>query len=130
VEDVIPYAGVSTAVLYFTKGEQTKKVWFYNLEADGFSLDDKRTKLETNDIPDILARFSKRKEESNEDRKKKHFFVPIEKIKEKEYNLSFSTYKEDEEEQIEYEKPDKLIDKIKVLEKDILMGIDELKKQL
>lgn len=121
-----PYAGVSTAILFFTKGEPTKKVWFYNMEADGFSLDDKRTKIEVNDIPDILERFEKRKEEKNEDRTKKHFFVPVEEITEKEYNLSFSTYKEDEEEKIEYRDPKIVRDELVDLEKEILKGLNNL----
>ena len=123
-----PYAGVSTAVLFFTKGEPTKKVWFYDMQSDGFSLDDKRTKINTNDIPDILNKFSKRKEEQNENRKKKHFYVPIEEIKEREYNLSFSTYKEDEEEQIEYRDPKIVKKELINLEKEILEGLNDLKE--
>jgi len=123
-----PYAGVSTAILFFTKGEPTKKVWFYNMEADGFSLDDKRTKIEINDIPDILERFKRRKEEENEERTKKHFFVPIEEIVEKEYNLSFSTYREDEEEKIEYRDPRIVRNELIDLEKEILKGLENLEK--
>jgi len=121
-----PYAGVSTAVLFFTKGEPTKNVWFYDMQADGFSLDDKRTKVETNDIPDILERFEKRKDEANKDRKKKYFLVPIEEIKDKEYNLSFSTYREDEEEKIEYRDPEVVKKELISLEKDILEGLNKL----
>jgi len=122
-----PYAGVSTAVLFFTKGEPTKKVWFYDMQADGFSLDDKRVhQPEKNDIPDILERFEKRKSESNENRKKKHFLVPIEEIKEKEYNLSFSTYREDEEEKIEY-RDSKIVKKELVsLEKEMLEDLKNI----
>jgi type I restriction enzyme M protein len=123
-----PYAGVSTAILFFTKGEPTKKVWFYNMEADGFSLDDKRTKIETNDIPDILERFKRRKEEENEERTKKHFFVPVEEIVEKEYNLSFSTYREDEEEKIEYRDPKIVRNELIDLEKEILKGLENLEE--
>ncbi len=124
-----PYAGVSTAVLFFTRGEPTKKVWFYDMEADGFSLDDKRTETpEKNDIPDILERFEKRKDEDNEDRKAKHFFVPVEEIKENDYDLSISKYKEIEYEEVVYEKPEIIMGKIEKLEKEIVEGIGELRK--
>jgi type I restriction enzyme M protein len=123
-----PYAGVSTAVLYFTKGESTKKVWFYDMESDGFSLDDKRTpQPEKNDIPDILERFEKRKKEDNTDRKKKHFFVPIEEIKNNDWDLSISKYKEIEYKEVKYEKPSKILKNIKKLENDILKIIKDLK---
>jgi len=127
-----PYAGVSTAVLVFTKGESTKKVWFYQMENDGFSLDDKRTKMEDGkgDIPNIIKSFEKRKEESNKDRKKKYFIVSIEEIKEKDYNLSISTYKDYDYEEKKYEKPEKYLDNIDTEEKGIIEGIKELRKKL
>lgn len=72
-----PYAGVSTAVLIFTKGGSTEKVWFYDMQTDGFSLDDKRTPLDRKgDIPDIVERFRKRREENPTDRKGKCSYVP------------------------------------------------------
>src|SRR3989338_3898021 len=92
-----PYAGVSTAVLFFTKGEPTEKVWFYDMEADGFSLDDKRNEIDKNDIPDILERFEKRLKENNEDRFKKNFFVPIKEIKENDWDLSINKYRKEKE---------------------------------
>lgn len=122
-----PYAGVSTAVLFFTKGEPTKKVWFYDMQNDGFSLDDKRTKIEGSNLPDIIERFKKRKEESNEDRKKKHFFVPIEEIKENDYDLSISKYKEIEYEEKVYEKPEIIKKKTLKIEEEIVKGLKELK---
>jgi type I restriction enzyme M protein len=127
-----PYAGVSTAILVFTKGESTKKVWFYQMENDGFSLDDKRTKIGDGkgDIPNIIESFEKRKEQPNEDRKKKHFFVSIEELKEKDYNLSISTYKDYNYEEKEYEKPEKYLDKVESEEKGIIEGIKELRKML
>src|SRR3989338_6733554 len=101
-----PYAGVSTAVLFFTKGEPTEKVWFYKMEADGFSLDDKRTFIDgKGDIPNILSHFENRKEENPTDRKKKYFFIPVEEIKEKDWDLSISKYREIEYEEIKYENP-------------------------
>ncbi len=121
-----PYAGVSTAVLFFTKGESTKKVWFYDMENDGFSLDDKRVKTDKNDIPDILEKFKKRKKENPTDRKSKCFFVPIEEIKENDFDLSISKYKEIIYEEIEYEKPSILKKKILEIEDKISKGLKDL----
>ncbi|MCC7570338.1 type I restriction-modification system subunit M [Candidatus Micrarchaeota archaeon] len=121
-----PYAGVSTAVLYFTKGEPTKEVWFYNMEADGFSLDDKRVIIEQNDIPDILERFRNRHKEKPTDRKKKCFFVPIKEIKDNNYDLSISKYKEIEYEEVKYEKPEVIKKKILELENKIVEKLKEI----
>lgn len=118
-----PYAGVSTAVLFFTKGEPTKKVWFYKMENDGFSLDDKRMKIDKNDIPHIIEQFKARKETKNEDRMKKHFFVSIEEIKENDYDLSISKYKKYEDKEIIYRPSKEII-------KEALENIDEIKKGL
>jgi type I restriction enzyme M protein len=123
-----PYAGVSTAILFFTKGESTKKVWFYEMKNDGFSLDDKRNKIEKNDIPNILERFEKRKKENNEDKSKKHFFVSIEDIQKEDYNLSFSTYEKKVFEEKAYEKPEKYIQRLEKIEDEIIQGISNLKK--
>lgn len=122
-----PYAGVSTAVLYFTKGEQTKDVWFYDMENDGYSLDDKRTEIDKNDIPDILDKFSKRLKEKPTDRKGKCFFVPFAEIKENNYDLSISKYKEIEYEEIEYEKPEVIKKKILECEHKIIEALNDLK---
>src|SRR3989338_184878 len=123
-----PYAGVSTAVLFFTKGEPTQKVWFYKMEADGFSLDDKRTFIDgKGDIPEIIEKFEKRNKENPIDRKKKFFFVPTEEIKERDWDLSISKYREVEYEEIKYEKPEVLKKKILELEEDIIRGLEELK---
>ncbi len=122
-----PYAGVSTAILYFTKGEPTNKVWFYKMEADGFSLDDKRTFVDgKGDIPEILEKFNKRDKENPTDRKRKYFFVPIEEIKEKDWDLSISKYREIEYEEVKYEKPDVLKKRILELEEEIIKGLKEL----
>jgi type I restriction enzyme M protein len=126
-----PYAGVSTAVLYFTKdpGQSvTKEVWFYDMEADGFSLDDKRTEQpDKNDIPDILERFKNRHKERPTDRKKKCFFVPIKEIKDNNYDLSISKYKEIEYEEVKYDKPEDIKKKILDLENNIVEKIKEIK---
>lgn len=126
-----PYAGVSTAVLIFTKGGNTEKVWFYNMEADGYSLDDKRNPLDRKgDIPDIIERFRKRREEKPVDRKEKCFYVPAEEIKANNYDLSISRYKEIEYQETEYEKPEIIIEKIEELEGKILENIADLKELL
>jgi type I restriction enzyme M protein len=122
-----PYAGVQTAVLVFQKGEPTEKVWFYKMEADGFSLDDKRNPTEKNDIPHIIERFWNRNEEDNSNRKKKHFFVPVKEIEGDDYDLTFSKYKEEDYEEPNYEKPDVLKKRILKLEEDIVKGLKELK---
>ena len=126
-----PYAGVSTAVLIFTKGGRTEQVWFYNMEKDGYSLDDKRNFIDgKGDIPDIIERYKKRREESPTDRKGKCFFVPYSEIKENGYDLSISKYREIEYEEVEYEKPEVILDKIDALEDQIKANVAELRKLL
>ncbi len=126
-----PYAGVSTAVMIFTKGGSTGKVWFYDMESDGYSLDDKRTPIDRKgDIPDIIERFRKRKEENLSDRTKKCFYVPISEIKENGYILSLSRYKEIVYEEISYEKPEVILQKIEDLEDRIKENIKELRALL
>ncbi len=124
-----PYAGVSTAVLYFTKGEPTEKVWFYDMGADGFSLDDKRTpQPEKNDIPDIIERFERRLKEDNEDRSKKHFFVPVKEIKDNEWDLSINKYKIEEEVEVNHRDSKKIIKEAKKEVKALVEGLEELEK--
>lgn len=132
-----PYAGVSTAVLLFTKTNSggTDKVWFYDMKADGYSLDDKRTRLnpdkhEENNIPDILKRFKKLDDEEKRERTDQSFFVPADVIRDNKYDLSINRYKEVEYEEIEYEPPKKIIGDIKKLETEIQQGLDELEKML
>ena len=97
------------------------------MESDGYSLDDKRTFIDgKGDIPDILEKFTKREKENPKDRKKKYFFVPIEEIKEKDWDLSISKYREIEYEEKEYEKPEVLKKKILKLEEEIVEGLKEL----
>ncbi|MFA5070904.1 MAG: N-6 DNA methylase [Candidatus Pacearchaeota archaeon] len=122
-----PYAGVSTAILFFTKGEPTENIWFYKMESDGFSLDDKRTLIDgKGDIPNILEHFENRENENATDRKKKYFFVPIQEIKGKDWDLSISKYREIEYEEITYEKPEVLKKKILELEEDIIKELNGL----
>ena len=91
-----PYAGVSTAILVFTKtgAGGTDNVWFYDMKADGYSLDDKRTEVSENDIPDIIERFHNREKETERKRTEQSFFVPAQEIKDNEYDLSINKYKE------------------------------------
>ncbi|RLG15687.1 MAG: SAM-dependent DNA methyltransferase [Candidatus Nanohalarchaeota archaeon] len=122
-----PYAGVSTGILVFTKGEPTEKVWFYNMKSDGYSLDDKRTFIDgRGDIPNIIENFRNRDKEKIEDRKAKCFVVPFDEIKKNEYDLSISKYQEIEYEEVHYEKPEVIKEKILELEKKICRSLEEL----
>lgn len=125
-----PYAGVSTAILIFTKGGETDKVWFYDMQSDGFSLDDKRNKLNNDgDIPDIIEKWKAIKENKDLEPAKedKWFWVDKEKISGNDYDLSINKYKEIEYEEVVYEKPAVILSKIEELEKLILQDIAELK---
>lgn len=124
-----PYAGVSTAVLVFVKGGSTEKVWFYDMEADGYSLDDKRNKIEQNDIPDILEQY-KHKDDKEYKATKKHFFVDASKIKENDYDLSINRYKEIEYEEIEYPPTEEILESIEELSRSINKDLNELKELL
>jgi type I restriction enzyme M protein len=125
-----PYAGVSTAILIFTKTNAggTDKVWFYDMKADGFSLDDKRNAVAENDIPDIIARFHNLEGEAERTRKEKSFLVPVEEIREKGYDLSINKYKEIEREKVEYEASDVIMGRIVALESQIAEALEELNK--
>jgi type I restriction enzyme M protein len=125
-----PYAGVSTAVLVFVKGGKTEQVWFYDMTADGFSLDDKREKIEANDIPDVIARWNARKPKKDTDRRAKAFFVPVEEIRGNKYDLSINRYKETRYEEVKYEPPKVIIKKLRALEKEIAADLDELEGML
>ncbi len=123
-----PYAGVSTAILIFTKTDAggTDRVWFYDMQADGFSLDDKRVAIEQNDIPDILQRWKEREVGKEGDRKDKAFFVPKDEIKANGYDLSINRYKEIEYDEVEYEAPKVILGKLRGLEEEIKADLDEL----
>jgi type I restriction enzyme M protein len=122
-----PYAGVSTAILVFTKGGETEKVWFYNMESDGHSLDDKRTKQDGyGDLQDIVDQFKGRNGKKKNDRKAKCFFVDKKEIIKEGYDLSMSKYKEDVYEEVEYEKPTVILKKLKEKEKEIMRELEEL----
>ena len=127
-----PYAGVSTAILIFTKTNTggTDKVWFYDMKADGFSLDDRRNPIPQNDIPDIITRFHNLAGEDNRTRKDQSFLVPVEEIREKGYDLSINKYKEVERERIVYEKSDVILRRIEELESEIQKAMCELRKMV
>lgn len=123
-----PYAGVSTAIMIFTKTNAggTDKVWFYDMKADGFSLDDKRSKIEQNDIPDIVSRFNNLKDEEKRERTDPSFFVPKDEIVSNDYDLSINKYKKIEYVREEYPPTLEILAEIKALEKEIQEGLDEL----
>lgn len=127
-----PYAGVSTAVLIFTKTNSggTDKVWFYDMQNDGFTLNDNRTPIEENDIPDIIKSFKNRNNEDNTDRKAKHFFVDADEIRKNGYDLSINKYKELEYEEVQYEAPSKILADIKALESEVQISLEELEEML
>ncbi|WP_434303728.1 N-6 DNA methylase [Clostridium botulinum] len=127
-----PYAGVSTAIMIFTKTGTggTDKVWFYDMKADGYSLDDKRNPIEDNDIPDIIERFNNLDKEENRKRTEQSFFVPVDEIRENNYDLSINKYKEIEYEEVHHDEPKIILERVKKLEKEITEGIDELKRMI
>jgi len=122
-----PYAGVSTAILIFTKGGETDKVWFYDMQADGYSLDDKRNKIAESDLPDIVQRYKTRDVKKDSDRKLRYFMVQKQEIIDNGYDLNLNTYKIEDYEEVEYEKPTLIISKLEVLEKGIKNGLTDLK---
>ena len=116
-----PYAGVSTAVLIFTKTGHggTDNVWFYDMTADGFSLDDKRSPVAENDIPDIVARFHDPEDEKERPRTEKSFFVPKAEIVENKYDLSINKYKKTEYKPVEYPPTSEIMAELRELEMQI-----------
>ncbi len=127
-----PYAGVSTAILLFTKTGSggTDKVWFYDMKADGYSLDDKRQPIEVNDIADIIERYNNRENEINRTRKDQSFLVSVEDIISNDYDLSINKYKEVEYEEVVYSHPTVIMERINRLEEEIQQGLVELGKML
>jgi type I restriction enzyme M protein len=127
-----PYAGVSTGILIFTKTGHggTDKVWFYDMTADGFSLDDKRTEIKDNDIPDIIARFKNLEAEADRQRTEKSFFVPKDEIVENGYDLSINKYKKTEYVAVEYPSTTEILADLHELEMQITAGLAELEEML
>lgn len=127
-----PYAGVSTAVLVFTKTGHggTDQVWFYDMKADGFSLADKRNTISENDIPDIIQRFHNLEGDKERERTEQSFFVPKDEIVENGYDLSINKYKKIEYIPVEYPPTEEILAELRKLEAKIAEGMDELEKLL
>ncbi|MGW4715367.1 type I restriction-modification system subunit M [Nocardia sp. NPDC004260] len=143
-----PYAGVSTAILFFTKDDETDHVWFYDVTSDGFSLDDKRTPLlgdeklgvkatlnaneyAKNNLPDVLARWSRRTtSERDRTRTEQSFCVPKAEIAAQDYDLSLNRYKEIVHQEVEHRPPLEIIEELESVEADIQQGMSDLKGML
>lgn len=126
-----PYSGVSTAILIFTKTNAggTDKVWFYDMKADGYSLDQKRTEVAENDIPDIEARYKNLAAEEKRTRKDQSFLVSVDEIRANDYVLSMNKYKEIEREKVEYEPSEVILGRIEKTEEEILAAIKEFRSK-
>lgn len=127
-----PYAGVSTAVVIFTKTNSggTENVWFYDMKADGYSLDDKRNPQEENDIPDIIERYRNLEKETNRARTDRSFLVPMSEIQENDWDLSINRYKEIVYEEVKYDPPEEIIAAIKALDEERKTVLVNLEKML
>ena len=127
-----PYAGVSTAIMIFTKTNTggTDKVWFYDMKADGYSLDDKRVEIEDNDINDIIERFNNLDKEVDRDKTEQSFFVDVKDLRENGYDLSINKYKEIVYEEVVYDEPLVIMSRVKELEREISVGLEELERML
>ncbi len=128
-----PYAGVSTAIVFFTKTNSggTDNIWFYDMKADGFSLDDKRSpQPDKSDLEDIVARWKKLKSEKKRVRTDQSFLVPKSEIADNDYDLSINRYKEVVYESVEYDPPEVILERLSVLEKEISKGRKELEGML
>ncbi|MDY2685035.1 MAG: class I SAM-dependent DNA methyltransferase [Selenomonadaceae bacterium] len=127
-----PYAGVSTAILIFMKTGQggTENVWFYDMQADGYSLDDKRSPVDESDIPDIIERFHHLDKEAGRKRTEHSFLVPKQEIADNDYDLSLNKYKEIEYTPVEYRPTEEILANLRTLEKEIQQNMDELETML
>lgn len=114
-----PYAGVSTAVLLFARGGRTEQVWYYDMHADGLSLDDKRERVAENDIPDVIARWKAKDPTRDTDRTARAFFVPVEEIRANQYDLSINRYKEVVQDDRQHEPPQVIIARLRQLEAEV-----------
>ena len=108
------------------RGGKTRHTWFYNLENDGRSLDDKRQRIPGSELPDVVAQWKARDPKQPGDRKAKRFFVPVQEIRDKAYDISFNRYHEAEHDETVYEAPKVILQKLKTLEDKIQTGIEEL----
>lgn len=123
-----PYAGVSTAILIFVKGGETDKVWFYDMQSDGYTLDDKRSKINGGgDLLDIVEKWKNRKGQKENKLNSKFFYIDKKEIEKADYDLSLNRYKITDHEDVKYEDPKVILKKIETLEKEIVDGLSELK---
>jgi type I restriction enzyme M protein len=125
-----PYAGVSTGILVFTKGGRTDNVFYFDVQADGYSLDDKRQEIKENDLPDLVTRWKNRSIKTDTDRTSKAFFVSAEEIRTNKYDLSINRYKEVVHEEEKYDPPREILARMKTLENEILSEINGLERLL
>ena len=140
-----PYAGVSTAILIFTKGGTTERIWFYDLQADGYSLDDKRNELKGeggNDLPDAITKLKQfralveantKAEDINNafgDKTQKAFVVDVKEIAENRFDLSINRYKEVAYKEEQYDDPKEILKKLKALESEMMADLEELERML
>ena len=125
-----PYAGVSTAVLVFTKAGKTDNIWFYKVDNDGYSLDDKRTPIKADDLPDLVTKWKERNPTKETDRSGRCFFVPREDIEDNQYDLSFNRYAEAKYEEIDYDPPNVILTRLRTLEEQIAADLIELEGML
>ncbi len=125
-----PYAGVSTAVLVFTKGGRTDNVFYYDVKADGFSLDDKRMPVDENDLLDLPQIWRTRNAKTLSDRTQKAFFVRSDEIRENKYDLSINHYKKTVHKEEEYDPPKEILDRMIALDKEIMADMEALRSML
>jgi len=125
-----PYAGVATAILVFTRAGRTTQTWFYDVHNDGFSLDDQRERVDGSELPDVLAQWHARESHGPGDRKANHFFVPVQELRDNDYNLSFNCYREVVVEEPVYEDPRVILKQMMEAEEDYMENLRELEKLL
>jgi type I restriction enzyme M protein len=125
-----PYAGVSTAALVFVKGGKTEHVWYYDLQADGYSLDDKRLKTEANDIPDLISKWAQRAHDIGKDRSAKGFFVPAQDIRAHGYDLGIGGYRQASTQESDLETPAVILERLRSLDDLNSRDMDELEELL
>ena len=127
-----PYSPVSTAIIVFTKTDAggTDKVWFYDMKADGYSLDSKREVVQENDIPDVLSRWNNLTTEESRSRKDQSFFVSVEEIRKNGYDLSINKYKQVERVKIEFEAPEPIMERVMARQDEITKKLQTIKEKL
>src|SRR5207244_1447110 len=127
-----PYAGVATAILLFTKSGKTEEVWFYDVESDGRSLDDKRMLLDDHDgdLQDVRVRWTEQQKDKPTDRTAKFFVVPAQEIREASYDLTVGRYRQVVHEEVKYESPKDIIKRLNLAEQSITDGLARLEAML